>query len=468
MTAGHVFALELHSADPDRLAAFYRAELGIEFRTTDYPCRRHIATVGPVALVITDAQGHHAASDPGRVTLCMLAEGDPGGRTNYRLPPAPRPLGGAFPEQEAHRRQDPDGNYVATAAVMTDVLALPARNPTAALVAALKDFTAAVTQRAQLAVRDTVGELVDRGEYFTQRVAYLSRDLAGYTHLVTSRQGLFAVNETSYKHVLRGRFYGLTLKDDAIYCFQACGDELDNHGRILRLDVARGRITSVEVIASGFDDGCHQMDFLGDDLLITDCYNGRILQLTPGAPGAAPTIWHPLGVLPRKHAKRRHINSIAAHPDGTIWILLHNSGRIPSEVVVLDRQFTELRRFPVDGGAAHGIVFTGDAAEYLVADSLGGRIVSAQGPVIDGMMMTRGISLDDETCVVGDSHYATRAFRRYVPGRVVFFDRRTWSRRAVLAVPGAPTEIRRIDGRDLSLSNFALAKLKAPYQVHHE
>ena len=49
MTAGHVFALELHSADPDRLAAFYRAELGIEFRTTDYPCRRPIATVGPVA-----------------------------------------------------------------------------------------------------------------------------------------------------------------------------------------------------------------------------------------------------------------------------------------------------------------------------------------------------------------------------------------------------------------------------------
>jgi hypothetical protein len=149
-----------------------------------------------------------------------------------------------------------------------------------------------------------------------------------------------------------------------------------------------------------------------------------------------------------------------SHRDG--GILLHNSGRIPSEVVVLDRQFTELRRFPVDGGAAHGIVFTGDAAEYLVADSLGGRVVSAQGPVIDGMMMTRGISLDDESCVVGDSHYATRAFRRYVPGRVVFFDRRTWSRRAVVALPGAPTEIRRIDGRDLSLSNFALAKLKAP------
>ena len=49
-----------------------------------------------------------------------------------------------------------------------------------------------------------------------------------------------------------------------------------------------------------------------------------------------------------------------------------------------------------------------------------------------------------------------------IRGRVVFFDRRTWSRRAVRAVPCAPTEIRRIGGRDLSLSNAALTKLKAP------
>jgi hypothetical protein len=112
--------------------------------------------------------------------------------------------------------------------------------------------------------------------------------------------------------VLRGRFYGLTLKDDAIYCFQACGDELDNHGRILQLGVARGRITSVQMVASGFDDGCHQMDFLDDYLLITDCYNGRICSRLPRRAQRGADDLAPLGVLPSKDAMRRHVDPIAA------------------------------------------------------------------------------------------------------------------------------------------------------------
>ena len=43
-----------------------------------------------------------------------------------------------------------------------------------------------------MAVRDTVGELVDRGEHISRGIADLSRDLADYAHLATSREGLFA------------------------------------------------------------------------------------------------------------------------------------------------------------------------------------------------------------------------------------------------------------------------------------
>jgi CRP-like cAMP-binding protein len=75
------------------------------------------------------------------------------------------------------------------------------------------------------------------------------------------------------------------------------------------------------------------------------------------------------------------------------------------------------------------------------------------------MMRPRGISLDENSCVVGDSLFCPRPFRRYVPGCVHFFDRWIWKRYATLTLPAAPTEIRRIDGKDLSISNYLAEQL---------
>jgi len=154
------------------------------------------------------------------------------------------------------------------------------------------------------------------------------------------------------------------------------------------------------------------------------------------------------------------MNSVARHPNGSIWVLLHNNNLKHSEVLVLGDGYEVVRRFPVDAGAAHNIVFTRDDAEYLIADSRAGRVITARGPIVDdeNMTMPRGISLDEQTCVVGDVYFAPRRFRRHVPGRVHFFDRRTWARTHLLSLPAAPTEIRRIDGRDASLSNSCVLR----------
>jgi hypothetical protein len=111
--------------------------------------------------------------------------------------------------------------------------------------------------------------------------------------------------------------------------------------------------------------------------------------------------------------------AISGHPDGTIWILLHNNLKMPSEVVVVNRNFEVLRRFYVDAGAAHNLVFTDDDSQYLIADSVRGRVINCNRAIVDGtFMMTRGISLDDKECVVGDSMLSSRRFCRYVPGRI--------------------------------------------------
>ena len=46
--------------------------------------------------------------------------------------------------------------------------------------------------------------------------------IAGCTHLIATRQGLFAVAPDREARIAYGGFYGLTLRDGAIYAFEAC------------------------------------------------------------------------------------------------------------------------------------------------------------------------------------------------------------------------------------------------------
>jgi len=463
--------LELHTDEPEQLVHFYEEALGVKFRATEYPFQRYYAKVGNFGLIIGNSKGRDAdtASEPGKFTLNLLSSDEiPPEKLRYFLHHS-RPLGGAVPDRLAWRFQDPEGNYIALAPSMENVLGIwPRFSSLREMLDASREFFLLWLVHAGKKMRRKVAELRDSAEKIINHVSVIDRDLRGYTHVIASRPGLFVANATSYKQVLRGRFFGITVKDGDIYCFQAMGehgDDIDANGRIIRLCVKNDRIEKAEIVVTGIDSACHQIDFVGDDLLVVDCYNGRILQVRPGSK-ESPKAHYPLGEVSRATAREQyHMNSIAGHPDGTIWVLLHNGGRKCSEIVVLDKQFKPVRRIYVDAGAAHNIVFTNDELEYLVADSLGGRIISAHGTAIDGgtsMLMVRGISLDDEVCVIGDSAFSTRPLRRYVPGRVHFVDRRTWSVKNTIALPGAPTDIRKIDGKDLSITNYVATQPRAP------
>lgn len=461
------FALEIHSPEPERLVAFYEDLLGVKFSATTYPFPRYLATVGQFALIITTSREKNRGTDfePGTITLALLSSASsPAASEQYLLYPQ-RPLGGRFPSRYAGRLRDPDGNYVAFAAPMAySQVRTPPITSWQELGESTRDLMLMTLERSRIWARRQWDRANDAYEYATNHVSIVDRELGGYTHLVASRRGIFAVNATSYKQLLRGRFFGLTIRGNDIYCFQTCGDDnvgrpLRQHdgvckGRLLRLRIENNRITDVTVLLAGLDDNCHQIDFVEDNLLIVDCHNGRILKLTPSLSGYES--YYPLGRMDRKVAALTyHMNSIAGHPDGNVWVLLHNYNKRPSEILVLNCNFEIIRRFEVSAGSAHNIVFTNDELEYLVADSYGGRIVSASGPVVEGLtMIPRGLSLDDSTCVFGESLFETRLFRRYIPGRIHFAERRTWRVFATLELPAAPTDIRRIDGKDLSLSNY--------------
>jgi hypothetical protein len=58
--------------------------------------------------------------------------------------------------------------------------------------------------------------------YEAGTVRLASTDLRGYSHIVASRQGLFAVSETSLSLIVHGLFFGITLRGPSIYVFEAC------------------------------------------------------------------------------------------------------------------------------------------------------------------------------------------------------------------------------------------------------
>jgi len=66
-------------------------------------------------------------------------------------------------------------------------------------------------------------------------------------------------------------------------------------------------------------------------------------------------------------------------------------------------------------------------------------------------LLTRGLAVGVDQIAVGGSLYGKRLTRDLLPGFVTFLDR-SYRRVARLHLPAAPTQIRRLDGFDLSLS----------------
>lgn len=297
--------------------------------------------------------------------------------------------------------------------------------------------------------------------YRTGRVRLVASSLRETTHAVASRQGLYAVGPGRVVKLVSGQFFGLTLRDGALYAFQANGllTSPRARGRIVRLELADQEIRSADVVAQGLPNGCHQIDFIEDRLFVMDTYANRVLCLDSDLRPASA--YYPVGKagFNRWQQGYAHLNSILWH-GGEIYLLKHNgtvkTGR-PSEVIRCSPTFEVRETIPLAGGACHDIVFLEDG-RMLVCDSLGGNLIDRDGLVLEvDDMWTRGLSVGADSLVVGSSYYgAERRKRRYLPGRIFFFDRdlRLDSK---LEVPAAPTDICRFDGRDRSLSNVQMA-----------
>lgn len=272
-------------------------------------------------------------------------------------------------------------------------------------------------------------------------------------YVVASREGLYFASRERHRRVADGQFFGVTIRGDDIYCFKTLpldAARANPHGgSIVRYRYAKGEISAPELLVSGLDHNCHQIDFISGMLRVVDTEHQRILDFDDRWRLSAE---HPLlPPAPARTPGHAHINSILGVGD-SIYVLFHNlsTGR-PSEIVEFDPGFHERHRIQLRTAGCHDIVRLEDG-RLLYCESLEGAIARDDGwrLKIDGLF-TRGLSVGPNEIVVGSSLFGKRAARAFLPGFLTFFDR-SYRRTGRLYLPAAPTQIRRLDGADLSLS----------------
>lgn len=223
-------------------------------------------------------------------------------------------------------------------------------------------------------------------------------------------------------------------------------------GRIIRLSVQDGRIVDAAVLVSGLDNGCHQIDLIGDTLVVVDTYRQRIMEI---APDATVTEFAPLPFERQRRdaAAYVHFNSVLACGDQRL-LLLHNGGGEPhraSEIALVNSAWTVLERRPMEGTGCHNLALL-EEGSVLSCGSMEGCLISSAGLRMKvSPLMTRGLAVGDDTIAVGGSTFSQRDHRDSEPGVLHMLDR-GYQPLASLPLPAPPTEIRRLDGNDLSLS----------------
>jgi len=291
----------------------------------------------------------------------------------------------------------------------------------------------------------------------------LTQSLGGFTHIVSSREGLFGLSLAGVMKIAEGRFFGLTVYDQAIYCFEALGPISTfwpHRGRIVRLQVNYGRIVSAEVVVKGLPNGCHQIDFIGKNLFICDTYNSRLFIIAEDFLSYSSFLpWGEIGFQDFVSGYP-HVNSVVGFEGGT-YLMLHRCSQRTGLKSQLVRWFRESGHVAVaktiDGYSCHNIVFT-EGGSLLTCDSDRGALSDGVRCIVTiGKMYTRGLSVDSEFVVVGCSLFSRRDSRSTTVGNVCFLDRE-YREVTRFVLPAATTDIRKIDGRDLSLTNSRLRK----------
>jgi hypothetical protein len=284
----------------------------------------------------------------------------------------------------------------------------------------------------------------------------------------TSRHGLLLFDRGRLTRLLDGDCYGLTRRGPCWYAYQG----RRGHGRIVRFRLQDCAARSRQVVLRGLNYGIHQVDFVGERLVLVDTLKNRLLVYddVDRLRGASWQRWsrqvYPTGIREVADYRRdrlgcdrdsphyRHFNSVFARGD-EVYLVAHNRSRSSgrrSELYVLDAELAPLQVRDLRTAEVHN--YWTDGNRELVCGSAKGTLRADGVDVAQLGGYTRGLSVGPEHVLVGGSqHAAQREGRDGGEGQVHALDRsfRVLGR---LVIPGTQVhEVRRVDGWELALSN---------------
>lgn len=283
-----------------------------------------------------------------------------------------------------------------------------------------------------------------RERYERAEFRIVDSDISGYSWLVASHRGLFAVSAKHAKTIAHGWFFGICRHRDDIYLFENCGERSpDRLGRIIGLQIVEGHLAGSRVVAAGLHNNCHQLTMIDERLCLLDTAGQAIIRFD--IDGTVVDVQRPFAPAEPTSSKGDylHINSIA-QIGGRIAIMLHNGKVRPekqSELAWLDEHWRVQEREPVPGYSCHDIVEDEHGIRWHCA-SMSGEIVGSDGRriKISDDLMTRGLAITPEAVIVGVSTFGPRHVRETLNGGVVILDR-NFRRRSEIQLPAGPADI---------------------------
>jgi len=273
----------------------------------------------------------------------------------------------------------------------------------------------------------------------------------------TTSNGILYFDGTEFKKILSVPLaYGITKYKDEWWVFAQDNEK----GFVVSFNIRDQKGYNLRVRIDGLSKAIHQIDFIGNELVVADTLENRIL--TFREPYLSDKV---LGfsnfaswLTPRR--EYCHMNSIFA-TDDKAYVLAHNetfkTGK-KSEVFVYDKTFHNLgESILTDCSSAHN--FYKDDEKELICNSEEGTLL-CNGKVVfecDEKSFTRGLAVSSDFILVGSSGISPiRKNRNRRTGHIYVLDN-AFNKLGKIGIRNTQMmDIRRVDAIDLGLSNKAV------------
>ncbi len=256
-------------------------------------------------------------------------------------------------------------------------------------------------------------------------------------------------------------FYGITKFSGTFFAFHKTG----MHGNIISFRIESNKAIDVKLIIKGLSRGIHQIDFIGQDLYVTNTYDNSIL-IYSNLVSKHNLHWkdynkiiYPNGKLQngRKSSNYNHFNSLFKHKN-KIFLIAHNETKKtnrPSEIFSLN-SFTlnTLGRQKIAGSNCHNIYINNK--EKMYCNSLEGTLnINGENIISHKNIFTRGLSVSDKYLLLGGSDIQpNRLKREKTNGYIYIYDLRLSLKQTILIQNTQIQEIN-MSFNEKTLSNYS-------------